>query len=390
MSDASKDLVGTGVINRVFILGAGFSRYAGLPVQAEFTSALLEGKALEELPSKPVTDYIKRFVGKVFKNQENVLPLEWPDFEDIFTCIDLSANTGHNLGTSFPASELRTVRRALIYRIITMLRERYLNGDHEGEWLKLNSFINRIDATKSAFICTNWDTVLEDRLADCCGIKNFDYGCDASPALLRSALGEIKEQTAHKGQSVQVIKIHGSTNWLYCDNCRQMLSFPSSETYKVADQLLRQRDWEAIHRALGNTPTQQLQVAGYECNRCHSESLGTRLATFSFLKALDFPMFQKSWFRAEELLVKAKSWIFIGYSLPFADYEFKYLLKRIQLSRAEALKIFVISGGSDPEKIKATFRNYRGFFGTDMQSGKTFFETGLNEQSIETIFDDAG
>ena len=36
-------------------------------------------------------------------------------------------------------------------------------------------------------------------------------------------------------------------------------------------------------------------------------------------------MFQKSWFSAEKLLLAAENWIFISYSLPAADFEFKYL-----------------------------------------------------------------
>ena len=44
-------------------------------------------------------------------------------------------------------------------------------------------------------------------------------------------------------------------------------------------------------------------------------------------------MYDQSWQTAERLLREAKNWIFIGYSLPAADYEFKLLLKRVQLSR---------------------------------------------------------
>jgi hypothetical protein len=40
--------------------------------------------------------------------------------EDIFTCIDLSANTGHHLGPKYSPSDLRSVRRGLIVRIIRM------------------------------------------------------------------------------------------------------------------------------------------------------------------------------------------------------------------------------------------------------------------------------
>ena len=108
----------------------------------------------------------------------------------------------------------------------------------------------------------------------------------------------------------------------------------------------------------------------WTCARCKDVTLGTRLATFTYLKALDFPMFQKSWFAAERLLRKAKRWVFIGYSLPTADYEFKYLLKRVQLSRRRKPEVILITKGSDTEK---TFSTYQRFFGQIMKR-RNFFD----------------
>jgi hypothetical protein len=76
--------------------------------------------------------------------------------------------------------------------------------------------------------------------------------------------------------------------------------------------------------------------------KCTTVPLTTRIATFSFLKALDFPMFERSWQSAERLLRNADKCVFIGHSLPSADYEFKHLLKRVQLSRGEPPEFVVI------------------------------------------------
>jgi hypothetical protein len=104
-------------------------------------------------------------------------------------------------------------------------------------------------------------------------------------------------------------------------------------------------------------------------------ALGSRIATFSYRKALEFPMFQKSWFAAEELLRNAEEWVFIGYSLPAADFEFKYLLKRTQLSRKTPPVIKVVTGGSKGGALM-TLRNYRRFFGADIK-GLNFYPKGL-------------
>jgi hypothetical protein len=98
-------------------------------------------------------------------------------------------------------------------------------------------------------------------------------------------------------------------------------------------------------------------------------------------------MFHKSWLSAEHLLRNASTWIFIGYSLPGADYEFKYLLKRTQLARNEALRLIVITGG-EPEKAKETYRNYQRFFGRRISMSKakrSYFKSGLETEAIEYL-----
>ena len=95
-------------------------------------------------------------------------------------------------------------------------------------------------------------------------------------------------------------------------------------------------------------------------------------------------MFQKSWFAAEELLRGSRRWVFIGYSLPPADYEFKYLLKRIQLSRGPRPEFIIISGGGQRE-VSRTYDNYRKFFGRSVNKSN-FFRCGLNHDAISAVF----
>jgi hypothetical protein len=148
------------------------------------------------------------------------------------------------------------------------------------------------------------------------------------------------------------------------------------ETYKVAGQLLSSEDWKRID------PSSHHRNDRWRCGRCGADSLGTRFATFSYRKALDFPMFQKSWFSAERLLRNAKNWIFIGYSLPPADFEFKYLLKRVQLSRRDPPEFAVVSGG---DLSSVAYHHYQRFFGRRIQENKNFFGHGLDKHALAHI-----
>lgn len=93
-------------------------------------------------------------------------------------------------------------------------------------------------------------------------------------------------------------------------------------------------------------------------------------------------MFQLSWFSAERVLRDAKRWVFIGYSLPATDYEFKYLLKCIQISRTVRPEIVLVTGGSHPD---ATYRNYQRFFGRVMDRKNGYFPRGLSKNAVERI-----
>jgi len=361
----------------VFVVGAGFSLYAGMPLQRDFTDALLSGRGNASGNSGNIVHHLRQFVSRAFDHKTTADAKFWPELEDIFTCIDLSANTGHNLGSQFSASELRTIRRGLIYRIITMLRERYREArDRKDEdWQTLLEFFKSLDPGAVSFVATNWDTVVEDMLTEAHDIRHFGYGCNAICGSLRTAHNEIKE-TAAVGIKVPIIKMHGSVNWLYCDNCRRLFWMQPDETYKVAGQLLSSEDWKRID------PTSRHKNDRWHCGRCGADSLGTRFATFSYRKALDFPMFQKSWFSAERLLRNAKNWIFIGYSLPAADFEFKYLLKRVQLSRRVPPVFAVVSGGDLSDRA---YQHYQRFFGRQIKKDETFFGDGLDKHALAYI-----
>ena len=114
--------------------------------------------------------------------------------------------------------------------------------------------------------------------------------------------------------------------------------------------------------------------------------LGVRLATFSYQKALRAPMFESSWLQAEKALRRAHKWVFIGYSLPAADFEFKYLLKRVELARKTAPEILVVTktNRNDPDDSPAV-RSYKRFFGEDRS---TIFYKGLTKNAIDAILAD--
>lgn len=361
--------------------GAGFSLNAGLPLANEFSTELVNINGLKlDGPSNILAQFLRGFISDIFGHGSRTKASEWPTLEDVFTFVDISANSGHHLGKTWSASDLRVVRRALIVRSMRMLTRSYnIRAKAPSNSFKLlNRFIRSVDIENSSFLSMNWDTVLERRFLTLRGLDNFDYGCSAFPAKFeRRKGGNLVEEPA-SGDSVRIVKPHGSFNWVYCDICRRTFWVKPHQVLKVANQLFRRNDWQVVTKRIGRRLP---YIPSYSnCPRCDANGLGTRLATFSYKKALEFPMYTASWRTAELALAEAENWVFIGYSLPAADYEFKLMLKRVQLSRAKPPKVIVIAKGGD------TFENYKRLFGSAIEGGSIIqLEEGLTTAAIDRL-----
>ena len=362
----------------LFILGSGFSSNAGLPLTGDFTEKLLNVQGLRpDGPSRMMVEYLRSFVDDTFGNGDNVEPGDWPDLEDIFTLVDLSANSGHHLGSHYSAGDLRTVRRALIVRLVRMLQQRAKRrrGNPNRSSKRLDGFFRRLDLASTAVLNLNWDCEVEKGLTRAQKVRDFDYGCDARQARFEgNNLGLIDRPGA---TNFRLLKPHGSINWLYCDACREVYWLPPYQTEKIAQTLFRTRDWSIVKRG-----TNTANTLNPKCPLCGSRALGTRLATFSYRKALDFPMHEATWRQAETFLRKAESWIFFGYSMPGADYEFKHLLKRVELSRKKKPEVILVTGGKGAERTEKTFRS---FFGSNANAEQNYYRYGLTPKVVARL-----
>jgi NAD-dependent SIR2 family protein deacetylase len=359
----------------VYIVGAGLSHYAGLPLQSEFTAQILAARDFRSGPSRTMVQHLDRFVRDVFNLSKT--SDQWPDLEDIFTFVDMSANSGHHLGGHYAPKDLRRIRRVLIARTVRMLHQRYERAKkrNDPERIKLIAFLNSLNREEASFVSLNWDTSLERTLLESDAKAKFFYGSGISQAHFAKH-GAMMVPWTKDSRRLKIVKMHGSANWLYCDNCRRVFWFPPSETLHVADQIVRKEEWVSMG-------AQEPTLDVFKCCYCRNVELSTRIATFSFRKALDFPMFQRSWLSAEKELRDSRRWVFIGYSLPAADFEFKYLLKRIELARSRP-QIIVVTGGSEAARER-TLRNYQGLFGKVIREGDTFRPEGLTRQVIAQI-----
>jgi hypothetical protein len=353
----------------VFILGAGFSAVSGLPVQKNLAPMLLKNPSKNKIDTI-ITGILKNFLTATFDWSGKKKDL--PSLEDIFTCIDLAAGSGHTLGKDFPPNKLRAVRRMAIHRILTVLDQGIRIDDSINNLIDFFSGLNPfVPDIKSSFVVTNWDIALE-RYLELRGRHNVSYG-----------LSGYDWQTGQPHSpdpniAFPVCKMHGSGNWAYCENCKSLFfDFDGKFPVHMKMGLIRE-DFALFGNTYDEKEFQRLiGVAGLnqECKLCKEKQLASHIATFSYRKSFRTHAYSSVWYSAEQLLSKAAHWVFVGYSLPQADYEFKHLLKTAQVKmltnlqtkqcRKEGWKPIdvVVKEKKRSSARKAVRENYKNFFG---------------------------
>lgn len=173
-------------------------------------------------------------------------------------------------------------------------------------------------------ITTNWDTLIESY----CNKYSVDY----SYGFLQPYTSDSIKHTA-KNYDLLLLKIHGSANWLRCLNCGSISIF---EKNHAATSLFE------------DNRTEKCPVCGHE-KTAHGASMQPELITPTMMKSLSNQLYTNLWSSAAQELRDATHIIFVGYSLPIADFEFRYMLQKNVTSSA---KIDVIlTPNSNPDLV---------------------------------------
>ena len=363
----------------VYVLGAGFSYGAAVPLQAKILEGLRQlGLAID----KPETDFfekmpielalhfqdtwgkIQKFLEKIFSGVTN------PSLEDVFTLLDQTIDRrGYCLGMNW--LDLEMVRTALYKAIVILFHNCEQQAEtalHRYRHIGLGLMLKRLGAGQSgrgiSVISVNWDCVLENAIYWCLeklGTKaiDIDYCCYSIPFEGTSRHTTSILQKAKNLYNLKVMKLHGSVNWLLCPNCNRLCVGLGASTGQLYEYTIGRRCVECSEEGVYDEGT---------------EMSGPILEPFiispTFMKQFDNAHIQMVWHNAYMDLCRADKIVFIGYSLPEADYHLRTLLKRAIRTGTE---IDVVLVGDDRVPDDPAFENirhkyassrYEAFFGT--------------------------
>lgn len=312
----------------VYILGAGFSMPAGLPNQAGLINKMLEIEKTEN--DNSFKNYIQNTLGLDLSKNYQI------DLEDIYTPIDKTLINKTSL-KNLTYNETFILRKdidSLIARVISNEETPILNNDKYIETFSdhlIKITKPRIQDEKHdpvAVITTNWDTLLDktiqnkldkefDKLPNsekekgfagvidyCCYVSSLDEGGKENktikPGLYAIAKG---------GFNIKLLKLHGSINWLQCPKCQRLFV----------------KNYESKSEVTEKYHCKKYCQENYSESDNASNALYLNLIMPTFIK--DFSNFQNKliWHNAALELSEASKIVFIGYSLPQADFELRNL-----------------------------------------------------------------
>lgn len=360
----------------VYFLGAGFSADAGGPIQNQIIQFILDDKFIEKFQSNPEVIKARKSFIKFIEKTLSIDKKLWDNIalEDIFTPIDRALSTGKsfkNFGTN-ELIKLREEFHLLMGSAIKFGVDNENNKDYINEFAK---YINTIAQKRLengldeiSVITTNWDILLDNSLEDltrrysiinedklavvdyCCYIssleKNDEY---IKPGLL--ALGK-------GGYNIKYLKLHGSMNWLHCPNCQRMY-------VKFGEKTILQNKQHCRHC-----------MVNYKFSENESSiELRGNLLLPTFIKDLSNIQIQLIWQNAGIELSEASKVIFIGYSLPQADFEIRQLLSRCIPNHTE-IEVVLYPGSKERPKSQDQKENemlpWKTFFGKRIKNDDSF------------------
>lgn len=284
---------------KIYFLGAGASREAGIPTQKELWEQIQERfSQTGDIGIKSVLDFASYLNFAEPHSRVNINTAE------LLTLIDLSLEQNVSLGR-YEGEDLRKIKDVLV-KVICDILERAVKKEHDGV---LTEFCRKL-TPQETIISLNYDTVIDLILIDCIG--EIDYGFTFD-----HIFG--KPVSRGTGKKQLLLKPHGSLNWRYCSRCNRIsLSF---------DRTLDKCSF-ATHCPSDGHPLREVIVSP------------------TYHKKFSVPQLHNVWMLSFDKIKEADVIYFIGYSFPPGDVHIIHLIKRAVLAGRKIPEINVVSPDS--------------------------------------------
>lgn len=347
----------------VVFLGAGASAAEGAPLQnALFQNYFGSIRALGPYaPSTNIDRELATFFSNMFDidvHRDDLNETIFPTFEEALGVLDLAEirrESFKDFGLQTSASNsgrIGFIRQYLVLAMAKVIADK-LSGSRNLHRTLIRNLASKGLLANTSFVSANYDILIDNALIDyerddyVLG-ETINYGIDFTNY-------EQGLWIKPKPDAIQLLKIHGSLNWLYCATCNDIKITPFE---KGVIRLI-----DSPHEAI--------------CKNCKCLMTPVVIPP-TFYKNMSNIFVSTVWNRAETALRRADQIIFCGYSFPDADMHIKYLLKRAQINRMTGCRIrFTVINNhpnKKPEQMREEEHRYRRFLRGPIEFTQASFE----------------
>lgn len=294
--------------NVVFILGAGASKQAGVPVMKDFLKSartLLENNQVTDADSdfRTVIDAIGQLQGVCAKADLNL-----QDVESVFAAFEM-ARLLNRFG-SYNDAQIDGLMRAMKV-VIARTVEKQLTFGVEGTSATppppYREFANLVKHLRQNAHPAKTVSVMT---------FNYDLGCDFAFYFDRMPVDYALGDNADNG-AVPLLKLHGSVNWALCAVCGAAVPWPIPAFFQT-------NRWRIMAGVGSANLSVSTKLASLQHNG-HSVGTGVLVVPPTWSKSRQYEVLKPVWIRAGRELSEAENIFVIGYSRPLSDEFFRYL-----------------------------------------------------------------
>ncbi len=353
--------------NVVFFVGAGFTKAVAktAPTGEELFLKAFTSPAYYD---DPRIQSVKDFILNTYRTSS--LTTLAPRIEDVLSLVDYTIQKQEPLSTRYSLQNVKKVRNDIIYLIgrvikdgIETFSQRNLNISRQFIE-KVNALRKKISETftdsRVSIISTNYDIIIDNALLEKAVSCNYGirlrfnvYPYITKTEDIRDTMPEYYPGWNFAGVNgllnrgeIDLIKIHGSLNWFHCPKCDEL-------------------DITVGGKELIELTKDQNEV--FCVNKFCTSRYEPLLVTPTMLKAYDTRILKELWKLSEKRISESDLVIFIGYSLPEADYLIRSLLSDALAKREDTTRIIVIEKKPESEEEKLSIKKiedrYRRLFG---------------------------
>ncbi|MFZ3171264.1 MAG: SIR2 family protein [Carboxydocellales bacterium] len=300
-------------MQRVFLLGSGFSVPAGAPLSKEILRKIFSKHSLDV----EVAQLETWLDSHLFHNHPT--NCREADFEEVISRLELFEH--YSKPNSPQRRELEAMVGLLLHEFISLLQPKLLQNNLSC----YNSFVSKL-VPEDIILTFNYDLVVEKAL------ERQHFGFDYLLSPTSSDAFQNNSQTSLIS-AIPVIKLHGSINLFFCNRCNHIQqACPENDRNLVCSNcaLITLPDERAILHPFLIAPT--------------------------LFKSYSLPDLRRLWHSAFKYLSNANILIVIGYSLPAADILAAQLLDFAHRSCPHPQKVLVVNGPkANPIRLEAIY-----------------------------------